>query len=119
MTVTEIAQITGKSRDTILKMIHDLLPKKEITAKRKIVLNKEEVEVLLGALEPDYRIQQKTDEKKTKVLHLSIKRDLNAATLKEMSKYLSKEEIREYILQTTHITGFKQLEEPEEEKKDE
>ena len=38
MTVSEIAQVTGKSRDIVLKAIHDLLPRKEIVPKKKIVL---------------------------------------------------------------------------------
>ena len=47
MTVSEIAQVTGKSRDIVLRAVHDLLPGKKIEPKKKIVFTQEEAETLL------------------------------------------------------------------------
>ena len=113
MTVTEIAKVCGVGRDKVLKTMHDILPDKVIEPRKKIVFTQEETEKILEVLQPKFSILQKSDEKQSKVLHLSIKREVNSRTLKELAKYLSPEEIRQYIIDTARITSFKQLEEPE------
>lgn len=119
MTVKELMQATGKSRDAVLKAIHEILPDKTILPRQKIVLEKDEIDKVLEILQQDYRILKEPAEKTSKMLYLSVKREVNASTLRELAKYMTPEEIRNYILQSTNITSFRQLEEPEKHKKDE
>lgn len=116
MTVTEIAEICDVSRDKVLRTMHEHLPDKITEKNKKIVFNQDETDLLLSILEPHHRKVMKSNTKQSKVLHLSIKRNIDSATLKQLAKYLSPEEIREYILKSTQITSFKQLESDEKEK---
>jgi len=118
MTVKELMQATGKSRDAVLKAIHEILPDKTILPRQKIVLEKDEIDKVLEVLQVDYRILKEPAEKTSKMLYLSIKREINASTLRELAKYMTPAEIRSYIIQSTNITGFKQLESPEGSGKD-
>ena len=102
MTVRELMTISGKDRSTIIGKIKELLPDYEIKERTKINLTDEQADIILNAFPPQTRILQNTVQKITRVLHLTqrhdVKYDISAATLEKMSKYLSDEEIRAYIL---------------------
>jgi len=68
MTVKELMQATGKSRDAVLKAIHDILPDKTILPRQKIVLEKDEIDKVLEILQQDYRILKEPAEKTSKML---------------------------------------------------
>ena len=115
MTIREIAERVGVSKDTVLERVRKLLPAVEIKPKTKVLLNNKEVDVILhsfgttkelsaGTIETARTVEnlKGTVEPKT---YVSFKYDLSSASLKELSKYLSEEQMRAYILKATGMMG--------------
>jgi len=125
MTVKELSFLVGKDRKTVLLKIRELLPDIETQERKKIILNDEQTSVILNAFTESHRILQKTDQKITRVLHLTqrhdVKYDLSAAALEKLSKIMTDVELKRYIDHVikldTAITGPERLEEPDGEKK--
>lgn len=119
MTVKEIMDATGKNRETVLQKIHDLLPDLETKARTRITLNKEQSEKIIDVLMPSDRILQKSVEKTVRIVHNTQKIELTGSLLKEMGKYLSKEEMRNFLLTAPLVDGHRLIEEKKNEQKDE
>jgi len=119
MTVKEIMDISGKNRETVLAKIKELLPDLEIEPRKKITLDKEQAEKVIDVLMPSDRIYQKSVEKTVRIVHNTQKVELTGSLLKEMGKYLSRDEMRDFLLTAPLVNGHKLIEEKKTEQKDE
>ena len=124
MTVKELMEITGKSRDAVIGRIKKLFPKIVFEPRKKIELTDEQARSILESYHPGYDLSgdaiakpDKSIEKTVRVIH--EKTGIGAFTdlLKELGKWLSKEEMHDFIMKNPQITASqepKQIEKPEE-----
>ena len=103
-------EFTGRTRDTVLAKITELLPDLEIKPRTKLTLNQEQSERVIDVLMPSDRILQKTVEKTIRIVHNTQKIELTGSLIKEMGKYLSKDEMRDFLLTAPLVDGHKLIE---------
>lgn len=119
MTVKELMDLTGKNRETVLAKIKELLPDLEIKPRTKLLLSKEQSEKIIDVLMPSDRILQKTVEKTIRIVHNTQKIELTGSLIKEMGKYLSRDEMRDFLLTAPLVDGHKLIENKKKEDEDE
>ena len=126
MTVKEIMDITGKSRDAIIGRIKKLFPKMVFEPRKKVDLTDEQARSILESYHPGYDLsgdaiakQDKTESKTVRIIHDTKKIELTGALLKEMGKYLSRDEMRDFLLTAPLVDGHRLLENKKKENGDE
>lgn len=122
MTVKELMQITSKSRDAIIGRIKKLFPKMVFEPRKKIELTDEQARSILESYHPGYDLSgdaiakpDKSIEKTVRVIHEKTGVGAFTELLKELGKWLSKEEMHDFILRSPQIVSHeepKQLKKP-------
>lgn len=120
MTITELMQVTGKSRDIITSRVKRLCPGVVFKPKMKTTLTDEQSRKVLDSFVPkfdvtDYAVDSKG--KTSRIIHERSGPGAIADLLHEMGKHLSKEEMHDFIMRTPFISasqGVKQIEKPDE-----
>lgn len=122
MTVTELMQVTGKSRDIIIARVKKLCPEIVFKPKAKTELTDEQSRKILEDFVPKFSLEDYPVERKGKTSRIIYEKagpGYVAEYIKQMGKYLSKEEMRDFILGNPQITASKEvkkLKKPDEEK---
>lgn len=122
MTITELMQITGKSRDIINARVKKLCPEIAFKPKTKAVLNDEQGKKILDSFVPKFSLKNypvETTGKTSRIIYEKAGPGAIADLLKQLGKWLSKEEMHEFIMRNPQITGREEPKQLEEGKKEE
>jgi len=110
MTVKELMDITGKSRDAIIDRVKKLFPDITFEPRKKVVLTGDQAQAVLESYHPGFDLSgnaieepDRPAEKTVRIIH--EKRGPGAVTdlLKQLGKYLSKEEMHDFIMRNEQI----------------
>ena len=118
-------QITGKSRDIITARVKKLCPEIVFKPKSKTVLNDEQARKILDSFMPKFNVEDypvETKGKTSRMEYVKTGPGYIAEYLKQLSKFLSPEQMREIVLNNPQITGREetlQIEKPKEEQESE
>ena len=106
MTVKELMEITGKSRDTIVDRVKKTCPDVVFKPKTKTVLNEDQTHKVLESFIPQYQLKEylsDSSEKTVRVIHERVGIGAMTDLLKQMGKYLSKDEMHDFIVNNKAI----------------
>ena len=109
MTVKELMSITSKSRDVIIARIRKLFPDMEFRPRVKVELTEDQGKAVLESYEAGFTIGE-PDSKPDRPVGNPVKVVVTGALIKELSKLLSRDELRQMLFNIPLSEGRKLIE---------
>ena len=109
MSVKELMEITGKSRDVIIARIRKLFPAIVFEPRKKIELTENQGKAVLESYESTFSIGE-PDDKPDKPVGSPVKVMITGSLIKELSKLLSRDELRQMLFNIPLSEGRKLIE---------